>query len=138
MCQYLRIKIFMVRDFILYLWQLPQHLLGLLLILLYRAKKKGEYYSAKRFFNSGISLGRYIILQEDCAYSDTIKHETGHSIQSKYFGPLYLLVVGLPSIARNIWDRIGHKKWDYNKRYRWYYSAWPEKQADKLGGVVRF
>ena len=125
-------------NLLLWIWQIPQHLLGLLLILLSRAKKKGEYYSAKRFFNSGISLGRYIILQEDCAYPDTIKHEIGHSIQSKCLGPLYLLVVGLPSIARNILDRIGLKNWDYNKRYKWYYSSWPEKQADKLGGVKRF
>ena len=59
-------------NLLLWIWQLSQHLLGLLLILLSRAKKEGEYYSAKRFFNSGISLGKCIILQEDCVYHDTM------------------------------------------------------------------
>lgn len=122
---------------ILYLWQLPQNILGLVLVLLCRAKKSGDIYTCKRLFNSGISLGRYIIIQEDCTFSAVVKHEIGHSIQSKRLGPLYLLVVGLPSIARNILDRIGHKKWDYSKRYTWYYSGYPEKQADNLGGVKR-
>ena len=128
----------MVRDFILYMWQLPQHLLGLLLILLSRAKRVNGYYAAKKFFNSGISLGQYIILQADCVSADTIKHELGHSVQSKYLGWLYLPVIGLPSISRNIWDRLAHKQWDYYRRYTWYYSGFPEKQADKMGGVKRF
>lgn len=122
---------------LLYLWQLPQHLLGLLLILLSRSKKEGSYYVAQKFFNAGISLGRYIILQEDCVYSNTVKHEMGHSIQSKYLGWLYLLIVGVPSITRNIYDRIFHKKWALFDRYKWYYEGFPEKQADKLGGVKR-
>ena len=121
----------------LWIWQLPQHILGVVLILLSRAKHERHYYVVKKFFNSGISLGKYTILQVDCVHEDTVRHEMGHSIQSKYLGPFYLLFVGLPSIVRNIWDRIGHKKWDYDKRYRWYYSSWPEKQADKLGGVER-
>ena len=121
-----------------YLWQLPQHLLALVLIPLSKAKRVDGYYVAKKFFNSGISLGQYIILQEDYVLPDTVKHELGHSIQSKHFGWMYLLVVGLPSIVRNIWDRIAHKKWDYYRRYQWYYSGFPEREADKLGGVSRF
>lgn len=36
--------------------------------------------------------GRYIGDEE------TLKHEYGHSIQSKILGPLYLIVIGLPSL----------------------------------------
>lgn len=45
----------------------------------------------------GISLGKYIIVSQ-WATQKTIMHEYGHCLQSKILGPLYLLVVGLPSI----------------------------------------
>ena len=133
----------MVRDFILCLWQLPQNLLAGVIILIYRATKLYSYmgsdiYTVKRFFDSGISLGKYIIVQQDRATDDTIKHEAGHSIQSRWLGPLYLFVVGLPSIVRNIYDRLFHKNMLYYDRVKWYYSGFPEAQADKLGGVKRF
>lgn len=124
-------------QLIKYLWQLPQNLLGLLVILLSKAKLRGSLYIANNLFNSGVSLGKYIIFQKDCYTAQDIKHEKGHQIQSLKYGCFYLLVVGLPSIARNVWDRLAHKKWDYFKRSKWYYGGFPEKQADELGGVVR-
>jgi hypothetical protein len=58
-------------------------------------------------------------------------HELGHQRQSEMFGPLYLLIVGLPSIIRaRIW--VGRKLPPLD-----YYKGWPENQADKLGGVER-
>lgn len=135
-----------MKKLILYLWQLPQNLLGLLLIIICRAKRK-HYYDIPcyicKLFHSGISLGQYIILDEiylRLPYLDLIdvlKHENGHSKQSLRLGWLYLLVVGLPSIIRNIYDRIKHKKWSYTKRCKWYYGGYPENWADKLGEVKR-
>jgi hypothetical protein len=71
----------------------------------------------------GISLGKYIILSHDDI--DSIKHEYGHSVQSRYLGWLYLLVIGLPSL---LWAMF-YKGDDYYKFYT-------EKNADKLGGVI--
>lgn len=60
-------------------------------------------------------------------------HEWGHSIQSLIFGPLYLLVIGIPSVMRG---SISH--WHYNKNDNWdYYNGFPENWADKIGGVQR-
>ena len=53
------------------------------------------------------------------------------------FGPLYLLIIGLPSAIRNIYDRIAHRNWSVVDRTYWYYEGFPEKWADELGGVVR-
>jgi hypothetical protein len=64
-----------------------------------------------------------------------IRHEEGHSYQSRNFGPLYLIFVGIPSYLRNRWDYFFHGKWNYWKRDMWYYDNWPENQADELGGV---
>lgn len=121
---------------LMYIWQLPQNLLGLLVILVTGAKFHTKYWFTTRG-DFGISLGNYIILGS-CVNDTDIKHEQGHQKQSEKLGWLYLLVVGVPSIVRNIWDRIAHKKWSYRKRDEWYYSHFPEKQADELGGVKRF
>ena len=124
-----------------YIWQLPQHLLGLLIILITKAEKqiiKGlpTYWSSPKI-NWGVSLGNYIIVRQG-EKKQTIQHEHGHSLQSLKFGPLYLLIVGFPSVVfNNLWDKLFHKKWILNDRMAWYYSRWPEKQADILGGVNR-
>ena len=65
-------------------------------------------------------------------HHDYLMHEYGHTIQSQKLGPVYLLVIGLPSL---IWAgcfekyRIKHKKS--------YYGFYTEKWADKLGGISR-
>jgi len=140
-----------MKEVLLYIWQLPQHLLGLLLIRLLKAEKKeweheGKTilfweFAPKGWFSrliSGCSLGRYIIMLRRNSYEEDIPHEHGHSVQSVRWGPLYLPVIGLPSaLGNNLWDRLAHKSWPAGKRQEWYYSRWPEKQADTLGGVTR-
>ena len=127
---------------IFYLWQLPQHLLALFLILVFRvigSEKLSQPFPliiTRVIGNMGLSLGQYIFLGEDQGQI-TLKHEIGHSYQSRRLGPLYLLLVGLPSISRNIWQRIFHKGWTNPDRQKWYYGSYPEKGADKLGGVIR-
>ena len=64
--------------------------------------------------------------------TEYIKHEYGHTMQSRKLGPLYLLVIGLPSI---IWAGCfeGYRKKhgvDYDDFYT---EAW----ANKLGRVKR-
>lgn len=94
-----------------------------------------EFRYAEFTNGSAVSLGNYIYL--DVKYAGisetrqlfTVNHEHGHQIQSLYLGPLYLLVVGLPSLCLNIYSRMKHKN---NK---WYYSKFPENWANKLGKV---
>ena len=126
---------------VLWVWQFPQNLLGFLVSrgCRYETECKGvEVYTKFSFFNSGVSLGKYAILQRSLyIMPENVLHELGHSRQSLYLGPLYLLAVGLPSLARNLWDRAFHKGWGYAKRKNWYYSGYPENWADRLGGVKR-
>ena len=125
-----------------YIWQLPQNLIALFLLLIYRDKKLIHrtgivdiYTSGK--MPSGISLGNYIILNTCDTGENDIYHELGHHKQSLYFGPLYLLLIGIPSLCGNIYDRVAHRNWAYCDSYKWYYNQPWEKWADKLGGVVR-
>lgn len=138
----------MMIKLILTIWQLPQELIGFCMTRHPRVvtsySKSGKtlrVYYTDNVFGAGVSLGKYIILDYThyavLGDSITIKHEYGHSIQSKILGPLYLPTVGIVSVTRNIWDRLFHKNWDPRRRLKWYYSAWPESWADKLGGVTR-
>ena len=116
-----------MKAIISYIWQLPQNLLGLLVILFTRAKKSSQcYLTDKRL---GVSLGKYIILYKGCLLGD-ILHEREHQKQLLYFDWLYLLVIGLPSALGNIVWRI------FMLPYLDYYKQPWEKWADRLGGVV--
>lgn len=126
-----------------FLWQLPQNLLGYFLTLIWKEENSIVYKGVRIRFNSGfpsgISLGEVVILKhnrfkgQDHFYynADSVKHEWGHTRQSLKWGWLYLIVIGLPSLIGNIYDRIFHKGTE------WYYNQPWEKSADKLGGVVR-
>lgn len=143
-----------MKKLILWTWQLPQTLLGFILIFYYKNilkrkiirdnYKECELIYIKHFPSkkalSGISLGNYIILDEDRFLNNpdkivTIKHEYGHVLQGYIFGPLYLLVIGLPSIIQNILSSISKK--NVTQYWKYYYSRYPENWADKLGGVSK-
>lgn len=118
---------------LLWIWQLPQNCLGFLLS---RGSNYIDGIYFKNFFKSGVSLGDYIIL--DTGYlrvlpwnMNTVRHEKGHSKQSKILGPLYLIVIGIPSLVGNILFKIF--KWPAENYYKQPWEAW----ADKLGGVKR-
>ena len=113
---------------------LVQSLLGLILFLKYKNCKHQFYQSSILTYwpkKGGISLGVFIFVNEKSKNRDyLIKHEYGHSIQSLILGPLYLLIVGLPSF---VW---ANSNYFVNKRKRNnidYYSFITEKNANYLG-----
>lgn len=118
-----------------WIWEFPQCLLGLILTKIYDVKYSETYkdidiYTGK--FSGGISLGLYVIMDDD-ASENTKKHEWGHTRQSIRWGWLYLLTVGIVSFT---W--CGLRGIIPSWRKKDYYSIWPEKQADKYGGVKRY
>ena len=127
------------------IWQLPQHIIAYIIMLVKHKSIESMtnddgilYYLVDNLFNSGISLGNYIFLDSNGYYDyKTIKHEHGHQIQSLMLGPLYLIVIGLPSITGNIINRITRmyfrKYYDSNFYYKQPWEAW----ADRLGRVDR-
>ena len=133
-----------LKSSLLWLWQLPQNLCGIIyrsisednricVVETYDSRSVGaKVYLQKA--NGGISLGKYIFINQDYIDEEiVIKHECGHVKQSKILGPLYLLVIGIPSIL-HAWlnNYIGccWKNGEYN-----YYHFYTEKWANKLMGI---
>lgn len=120
---------------LLWLWQFPQNLLGLLFCWIYTrqdtivtSERDIWYYIVPRF-RGGISLGETVIIKWRYVENPNAwAHEYGHSRQSLYLGPLYLLAIGLPSL---IWAAL------YRPEKGNYYDFYTERWADRLGGVNR-
>lgn len=137
----------MLKEILLWIWQMPQNIIGFILSrtgVKFPDTDGTAFYYRKHFFRSAVSLGDYIIV--DVCYLGkrksvmyrTVRHEHGHQLQSKMLGPLYLLVIGIPSLCGNIIDRVFHSSWSRERRNRWYYSQPWEKWADELGEVDRW
>ena len=118
-----------------FIWQFPQNLIGYIISKVTMNTHMFRYLNAEVYVwlrKDGISLGKYIFVPIGCFDEDFIKHEYGHTIQSKYLGWFYLLVIGIPSL---IWAGCCKA---YRKKYNVsYYDFYTEKWADKLGGVER-
>ena len=135
-----------MKELLKYLWQLPQNLVGLLLVGIYKPDRfhkmqNGNIICYSYKMKGGISLGKYSLVNV-CHYRqdineslkrDTVRHEAiGHAKQSLYLGWLYLPVVGLQSIVwASLYGRI------VKPTKNGYYRFWTEKWADRLGGVKR-
>ena len=123
-----------IKYVLLYVWQLPQNLVGLFVRLIYTGEVRhtvaGIQFWYCKSFSGGISLGNMVMIGSK--YELTVKHEYGHQIQSKILGPLYLLVIGIPSI---VWAGLYGSviKYTCNGYYKFYTESW----ADKLGKVKR-
>jgi hypothetical protein len=126
---------------LLTLWQLPQWLTAQALRALWRKHIIGRTeFNGSRVYHLGLPYGAsfgLIIFLSDYFPTTSLYHESGHSRQSLYLGPLYLPFIGLPSFVGNIYDRIAHKSWAARDRQAWYYAQPWEAWADRLGGVER-
>ena len=122
-------------EILLYIWQIPQNLAGLILVLVLQPETCFQTQGVRLYYASsmrgGISLGQYIIINDKYMdyKGDTEMHEIGHHVQSLYLGPLYLFVIGIPSLLWAAWWNSG--------RGMSYYSFYTERWADRLGGVER-
>jgi hypothetical protein len=131
---------------LLFAWELPQNALGAALFAVEKALgsvKNAELDAGRLFIESkrtAVSLGffvfwargenRWFLLDEH-----TRAHEWGHTFQSRLLGPLYLPLVGVPSTMRVLYA-IAHREIT-GRRWTGYFDGYPERWADRLGGVPR-
>ena len=124
--------------FINYIWQLPQNLLGMLYkdcisdnIITRVNCDDTDYECYLTRYGGGVTLGRYIFVNQNYTdLSNVILHEIGHTKQSRILGPLYLIIIGIPSIS---WAGLRRLIPTLKKiNYYWFYT---ESIANKLMGL---
>ena len=124
-------------------WGLPQTLLGCLVRALAAAGvfgarsggSGGSYHGAvvtRWPLQSALSLGMFLFVPQRCG-GDLVVHEYGHSVQSLILGPLYLPVIGLPSL---VWCAFPACRRHRERRGKSYYALYTEKWANHLGEMI--
>lgn len=127
-------------------WCLPVNIISVIPFLICKAKG----YRQERFGNAfityvpwnqgGISLGLFIFMKEgheskDWTYNTRI-HEYGHCWQCLLLGPLYYIVVGLPSF---IWCGlpffVNYRKKNNISYYKLYCESWANAWGQKFSGL---
>ena len=124
-----------IRNLILFIWQLPQHIVAIIYFgyLVMMCKDLGIDSRYKQaivipcVMRGAVTLGNYVFVGLNSEYKETVKHELGHTIQSKILGPLYLIVIGIPSITY-----CGLRRLFPSLRKKNYYSFYTEKWANNL------
>ena len=125
-------------------WGLPQTLVGAVVFLACCRRPHFFYHGAIvtvwRLWGKGLSLGPFVFLcrlgpaapptQVD---EQLLVHEYGHTVQSLIFGPLYLPVMGLPSL---VWATAPALKRRRHDNQASYYAFYPERLANWLGERV--
>lgn len=128
--------IFILLFVLLFLWQLPQNMVALAMLPFIgkpRVVTRRNYCVGivGRWFPdsaSGVSLGNFAFFHPDCIHDDfTIRHEMdGHAVDSKLFGPLYLFIIGIPSLLHFFFMKKGGD----------YYDFYTERRANRFAKIT--
>jgi len=129
---------------LLFLWELPQNLLGILVFVTMKVRgstrkvERNKHHLCIETQKTGVSLGWFVFwtpsgnrfsnIKNDC-----LLHELGHARQSVFLGPLYLVIIGIPSLARVFYGRT--YRWKHGFGWPAYFNGFPENWADNLGGI---
>ncbi len=131
-------------------WGLLQNLLGVFLFLLNCKNNHYWYHGALVTVwksKSSVSIGMFIFITEEPYFYEKLKdtysiselskrllvHEYGHTVQSLILGPLYLIIMGIPS---TIWGFLPNLNKKRKEQRISYFSFFTEKWANYLGEKV--
>ncbi len=125
-------------------WGIVQNVAGALMVALIKLrdpKRKVFYYHGAVVchwkMTGSMGLGMFIFYghyDEEKSYADAVLvHEYGHTIQSCILGPLYMFVIGIPSMVWNATPVF--QRWRKEGRYT-YYDFYPEGWANYEGERV--
>ncbi len=143
----------MKRAFVIliqYTWGILQTLCGTVLFMLNINRKHYWYRNAvvtEWQRRGSVSLGLFLFVEvsrrtaaksfrdvgEERTTRHLIMHEYGHSVQSMILGPLYLPIIGIPSL---IWCNVPYFDRKRQREKISYYSFYPEKWANSISNRI--
>ena len=112
-------------------WGFPQTLIGYIVYLICRKYPRETYRNCivtRWGLKSSMGMGMFLFLGTE--NPQVRVHEFGHSVQSLILGPLFLPIMGIPSI---LWCNIPYFRRMRKEKGVSYYSFSPESTANKLG-----
>ena len=118
---------------ILFIWQILQNIIGFIMWAYFKIRGdlevivKNTYSKVYRskYMSGGISLGCFAFVSDySAAKKEAVLHEQGHMWDSKVMGPLYLFIVGIPSILNAALSFTSC-----------YYDFYTERSANKHAGL---
>lgn len=131
-------------------WGVLQTLLGLIVFLLHWQDRHFSYHGAIITVwraKSSVSLGLFVFVTDEPYFAEKFSgrmsvaelsdrllvHEYGHTIQSLLLGPLYLLLIGIPSTLWGFSPALNRKRKEAQISY---FSFFTERWANALGERV--
>jgi len=131
-------------------WGILQSALGLAVFIAHIRDRHYVYHGAvitEWADKASVSLGMFVFVTKEPYFYDKLKdeytaqelserllvHEYGHTIQSLILGPLYLIVIGIPSTLWGFLPSLNQKRKTEGLSY---FSFFTEKWANSLGEKV--
>lgn len=131
-------------------WGILQSFFGLINFLFHIRDRHFFYHGAvitEWNDKSSLSLGMFVFVTKEPYFYDKLKdeyskdelskrllvHEYGHTIQSLILGPLYLIIIGIPSTLWGFFPSANKKRKEHKISY---FSFFTEKWANYLGEKV--
>lgn len=131
-------------------WGVLQSTLGLICFILHFSDRHYCYHGAvvtEWNAKSSVSLGMFVFVTKEPYFYEKLKreytmdelsqrllvHEYGHTIQSLILGPLYLIIIGIPS---TLWGFLPCFNMKRRSKSISYFSFFTEKWANFLGEQV--
>ena len=133
-------------------WGLPQTVLGLIILLSHCRDEHYLYHGAlvtRWQGRASMSVGPFVFLTSDPFFADKfagrhsredlterlLVHEYGHTIQSLLLGPLYLIVIGIPSTLWGWLPSLNRMRHDKQISYfRFFTEHWANRCGEQVTG----
>jgi hypothetical protein len=116
-------------DIFLNCWEIIQNTIGYIEYKKHKLQVNHQFKHSNivyiNYFDSHV-LGKWIFINPKTDDNIILRHEYGHRIQSYLLGPLYLLIIYLPSLLHYKWFSRKNKDWNE------YYDFFTERNANKL------
>ncbi len=142
--------VFILYCLVQFTWGVLQSALGLFNFVLHVRDRHYFYHGAvitEWSNNSSVSLGMFVFITKAPFFYDKLKdkytmeelsqrllvHEYGHTIQSLILGPLYLIIIGIPS---TLWGFLPYCNRKRRENSISYFSFFTERWANELGEQV--